>query len=110
MQSAQNVKIKRLISGHHKPAQVMRLKPVFSDAQSASTPGESIINILKISNFPKNQQLFKPQINRITMEETITISKEEYEELLKCKNIDTELIKEIAEGIKDIVKGNIKEI
>jgi hypothetical protein len=44
------------------------------------------------------------------MEETITISRVEYEELLKCKDIDTELIKEIAEGIKDIVEGNIKEI
>ena len=44
------------------------------------------------------------------MEETITISREEYEELRKCRDIDTDLIKEIAEGIKDIVEGNIKEI
>ena len=44
------------------------------------------------------------------MEETITISREEYEELIKCKEVDTELIKEIAEGIKDVIQGNIKEI
>ena len=44
------------------------------------------------------------------MEETITISREEYEELRKCKEVDAELIKEIAEGIKDIIQGNIKEI
>jgi len=44
------------------------------------------------------------------MEETITISREEYEELKKCHEVDTELLAEIAEGIKDIIQGNIKEI
>ena len=44
------------------------------------------------------------------MEETITISREEYKELIKCKEIDAYLIKEIAELIKDIIQGNLKEI
>jgi len=44
------------------------------------------------------------------MEETITISREEYEELKRCREVDTELIKGVAEGIKDIIEGNIKEV
>ena len=44
------------------------------------------------------------------MEKTIAITRDEYEELIRNKEIDTELIKEIAEGIKDIIQGNVKEI
>lgn len=47
------------------------------------------------------------------MEENITISREEFEEyqrLKKSKEIDQELLADIATGIKDILNGNIEEI
>ena len=42
--------------------------------------------------------------------ESITISKPEYQRLKKIEKIDRKLIKDIAMGIKDIVKGKVKEI
>lgn len=44
------------------------------------------------------------------MTETITITKEEYQNLKKKEEIDTELLKDIALGIKDILKSNVKEV
>ena len=44
------------------------------------------------------------------MAETVTIPKEEYKRLKKKENIDTELLEDIARGIKDVLSGKIKEI
>ncbi|HLD10658.1 MAG TPA: hypothetical protein VJB89_01130 [Candidatus Nanoarchaeia archaeon] len=41
---------------------------------------------------------------------SITISRNEYEELKKHKNVDQDLLKDIARGIKDILDGKVKEI
>ena len=43
-------------------------------------------------------------------QETVTISKEEYKKLKKKEKIDTELLKDIAMGIKDVLSGKIKEV
>ena len=43
-------------------------------------------------------------------QETITIPKEEYKKLKKKEKIDTELLKDIAMGIKDVLNGKIKEV
>ena len=40
----------------------------------------------------------------------ITITEEEYEELKKSKQVDKELLEDIARGIKDILQGKIKEV
>ncbi len=42
--------------------------------------------------------------------ETVTIPKEEYEELKKHKEIDEELLKELVQGLKDIKAGNVKQV
>ncbi len=42
--------------------------------------------------------------------ETVIIPKKEYEELKKTTKIDQELLQDIAEGIKDILQGKIKEV
>ncbi|MDO8460559.1 MAG: hypothetical protein Q7S74_05595 [Nanoarchaeota archaeon] len=42
--------------------------------------------------------------------ETVVISREEYEELKKLKEVDKELLTDIARGIKDILQGKIKEV
>ena len=42
--------------------------------------------------------------------ETITLTLNEYRELKKYKEIDKELLTDIAAGIKDILKGKIEEI
>ena len=47
---------------------------------------------------------------RIMKQETITIPKEEYKKLKKKEKIDTELLKDIAMGIKDVLSGKIKEV
>ena len=44
------------------------------------------------------------------MAETIIIPREEYERLKKKEEIDTELLEDIAHGIKDILTGKIKEV
>ena len=44
------------------------------------------------------------------MAETVTIPKEEYKKLKKKEEIDTELLEDIARGIKDVLTGKIKEI
>jgi len=44
------------------------------------------------------------------MAATITIPKEEYKRLKKYEKIDTELLQDIAKGIKDILEGRIKEV
>ena len=43
-------------------------------------------------------------------EETIVISKEEYRKLRELREVDQELLADIAKGIKDILQGKIKEI
>ena len=42
--------------------------------------------------------------------ETVTISKREYEELKKFRNVDQTILQDIARGIKDILEGKIKEV
>ncbi len=44
------------------------------------------------------------------MAETVTISKEEYSRLKRKEEVDTELLEDIAHGIKDVLTGKIKEI
>ena len=44
------------------------------------------------------------------MAETVTITKKEYQKLKKKEEIDTELLHDIALGIKDILKGKVKEV
>ena len=44
------------------------------------------------------------------MAETVTITKREYQKLKKKEEIDTELLYDIASGIKDILKGKVKEV
>ena len=43
-------------------------------------------------------------------QETVTIPKEEYKKLKKKEKIDTELLRDIAMGIKDVLSGKIKEV
>ena len=43
-------------------------------------------------------------------QETITIPKEEYKRLKKKEKLDSELLKDLSMGIKDILSGKIKEI
>ena len=43
-------------------------------------------------------------------QETVTIPKEEYRKLKKKEKVDTELLKDISMGIKDILNGKVKEI
>ena len=40
----------------------------------------------------------------------ITIPKQEYLELKKYKKLDTELLVDIASGIRDVITGKVKEI
>ena len=42
--------------------------------------------------------------------ETVTISKEEYEKLKKEAEVDRDLLKDIARGIKDILEGKVIEV
>ena len=42
--------------------------------------------------------------------ETITIPKKEYQRLKMRENVDTELLQDIARGIKDILTGKVKEV
>ena len=44
------------------------------------------------------------------MPETVTIPKSEYERLKKKEEVDTELLDDIAHGIKDVLTGKIKEV
>ena len=44
------------------------------------------------------------------MAETVTIPKEEYTRLKKKEEVDTELLEDIAQGIKDVVSGKVKEV
>ncbi len=41
---------------------------------------------------------------------TVTIPKEEYTRLKKIEKVDKELLEDIANGIKDIVSGKVKEV
>ena len=43
-------------------------------------------------------------------QETITISKTEYEKLKQCEKVDQEILQDIARGIKDILEGKVKEV
>ena len=42
--------------------------------------------------------------------DTITIPIKEYRELIKFRQVDTELLSDIASGIKDILQGRVREI
>ena len=44
------------------------------------------------------------------MQETITISKEEYELLKKQSKIDLDLLKQFVESFKDIKEGRIRRV
>lgn len=44
------------------------------------------------------------------MAKTVTIPKEEYERLRRLEEEDYEIVKDIARGIKDILKGKVKEV
>ena len=46
----------------------------------------------------------------MSLMETITMTKEEYQKLKKIEEVDIDLLQNIASGIKDILTGNIKEI
>ena len=41
---------------------------------------------------------------------TVTISKSEYKRLKKIEKVGTEILQDIAKGIKDIVSGKVKEV
>ncbi|MEK6946208.1 MAG: hypothetical protein AABX32_01250 [Nanoarchaeota archaeon] len=43
-------------------------------------------------------------------QETVIISKKEYQRLKKKEKVDTELLEDLAMGIKDILNGQVKEI
>ena len=42
--------------------------------------------------------------------ETVTIPIEEYRELQKYRQVDKELLSDIAQGIKDVLQGKIEEV
>ncbi|MEK6891773.1 MAG: hypothetical protein AABX25_01185 [Nanoarchaeota archaeon] len=42
--------------------------------------------------------------------ETITISKQEYENLKKKADIDENLLKDLIQGLKDVKEGRIKRV
>ena len=42
--------------------------------------------------------------------ETVIIQKEEYRRLKKFEQVDQDLLKDIASGIKDILEGKVKEV
>ena len=42
--------------------------------------------------------------------ETVTIPKQEYEELKRKAEIDEELLKDLIQGLKDIKEGNIRRV
>ena len=48
--------------------------------------------------------------SNLMKQETITIPKEEYKRLKKKEKIDSELLKDLSMGIKDILSGKVKEI
>ena len=41
---------------------------------------------------------------------TVTISEEEYKRLKEKEKVDSEILEDIARGVKDILTGKIKEI
>jgi len=43
-------------------------------------------------------------------EKTVNIPIEEYRELRKYRQVDQELLSDIAAGIKDILKGKVEEV
>ncbi len=60
---------------------------------------------------PRNQgkKVFKCSGGMLSME-TVTIPKEEYKHLKKIEKVDTEVLEDIAHGIKDILSGKVKEV
>lgn len=44
------------------------------------------------------------------MAESICIPKTEYRRLKKIEKVDSELLQDIAKGIKDILDGKVKEV
>jgi len=49
-------------------------------------------------------------INNKMKSQMVTIPKQEYLELKKYKRLDTELLVDITNGIKDVITGKVKEI
>lgn len=41
---------------------------------------------------------------------TVTISEEEYKRLKEKEKVDSEILEDIARGVKDILTGKVKEI
>ena len=41
---------------------------------------------------------------------TVTVSEEEYKRLKEKEKVDSEILEDIARGIKDILTGKVKEI
>jgi len=57
------------------------------------------------------RKLFKPwKYTNLMTPETITITKKEYKDLKEQTKVDQDLLKDIAKGIKDILKGKVKEV
>ncbi len=52
----------------------------------------------------------EPSIIISDMEETICISKSEYEKLKMQANIDVDLLKQLAESFKDIKEGRVRRV
>jgi hypothetical protein len=44
------------------------------------------------------------------VQETVTIKKEEYEQLKKKADIDDELLQELVQGLKDIKAGRVRRV
>lgn len=68
---------------------------------------EELQSLLKIENLIKDIHILN---NKKKMKDQITISRQEYEELKKYKEVDVELLTDIANGIRDILKGNVEEV
>ena len=43
-------------------------------------------------------------------QETVTIPRQEYEQLKRKENIDEELLRDMIQGLKDIKEGRIKRV
>ena len=65
-----------------------------------------------ISNIKiRNRKTYKFALPQYIMEnDTISVPRSEYEELRKLRRVDTELLTDIANGIKDILQGKVKEV
>lgn len=55
------------------------------------------------------QKYLNCKMQRLDMR-TVTIPQEEYKRLKKLEQLDKELLRDIARGIKDILSGKVKEV